>query len=31
MNLNKLTIKEAHKLLEEKEITSVELTKAHFD
>ncbi|MDO8443541.1 MAG: Asp-tRNA(Asn)/Glu-tRNA(Gln) amidotransferase subunit GatA [Candidatus Azambacteria bacterium] len=31
MNLKELTIKEAHKLLEEKEITSVELTKAHFD
>jgi len=31
MNLEKLTIKEAHKLLEEKEITSVELVEAHFD
>ena len=31
MNLNKLTIKEAHKLLEGREITSVELVKAHFD
>ncbi len=31
MNLKNLTIKEAHKLLEEKEITSVELTRAHFD
>ena len=31
MNLKALTIKEAHKLLEEKEITSVELTMAHFD
>ena len=31
MNLKNLTIKEAHKLLEDKEITSVELTRAHFD
>ncbi|MCX6813753.1 MAG: amidase family protein, partial [Candidatus Azambacteria bacterium] len=31
MNLNELTIKEAHKLLEEKEMTSVELIKAHFN
>ena len=31
MNLNVLTIKEAHKLLEKKEITSVELVKAHFN
>ncbi len=31
MNLKELTIKEAHKLLEEKEITSVELTRAHFE
>src|SRR3989344_718216 len=31
MNLKNLTIKEAHKLLEGKEITSVELTRAHFD
>jgi len=31
MNLKELTIKEAHKLLEEKEITSFELTMAHFD
>ena len=31
MDLNKLTIKEAHKLLEGKEITSVELVKAHFN
>ncbi len=31
MNLKELTIKEAHKLLEKKEITSVELAKAHFD
>ena len=31
MNLKELTIKEAHKLLEGKEITSVELTRAHFD
>src|SRR3989344_8266041 len=31
MNLKELTIREAHKLLEEKEVTSVELTQAHFD
>jgi len=31
MNLNELTIKEAHNLLEKKEITSVELVKAHFN
>jgi len=31
VNLKNLTIKEAHKLLEDKEITSVELTRAHFD
>ncbi|MCX6813367.1 MAG: Asp-tRNA(Asn)/Glu-tRNA(Gln) amidotransferase subunit GatA [Candidatus Azambacteria bacterium] len=31
MNLNELTIKETHKLLEGKEITSVELVKAHFN
>src|SRR3989344_2953625 len=31
INLKNLTIKEAHKLLEGKEITSVELTRAHFD
>ena len=31
MNLSKLTIKEAHKLLEGKEITSVELVEAHFN
>ncbi len=31
MNLKELTIKEAHELLEKREITSVELTAAHFD
>ncbi len=31
MNLKELTIKEAHKLLESKEITSVELTRVHFN
>ncbi len=31
MNLSKLTIREAHKLLEGKEITSVELVEAHFN
>jgi len=31
MNLKELTIEEAHKLLEEKEITSVELARAHFN
>jgi len=31
MNLNALTIKEAHELLKKKEITSVELVKAHFN
>ncbi len=31
MNLKELTIKEAHKLLEEKEMTSVELARVHFD
>ncbi len=31
MNLNELTIKEVHKLLEGKEITSVELVKAYFN
>ncbi|MDO8574751.1 MAG: amidase, partial [bacterium] len=31
MNLNELTIKEAHKLLEGREITSVELVTAHFN
>ena len=31
MNLNKLTIKEAHELLEKKEMTSIELIKLHFD
>jgi len=31
MNLNALTIKEAHELLKKKEITSVELVKVHFN
>ena len=31
MNLKELTIKQAHKLLEKREVNSVELTKAHFD
>jgi len=31
MNLKELTIKQAHELLEKREITSTELTRAHFD
>ena len=31
MNLNKLTIKQAHELLEKREVSSVELIRAHFN
>ncbi|MFH1990330.1 MAG: Asp-tRNA(Asn)/Glu-tRNA(Gln) amidotransferase subunit GatA [Patescibacteria group bacterium] len=31
MNLKELTIKQAHELLEKREVTSSELTRAHFD
>src|SRR3990167_3107744 len=31
MNLKEITIKQAHGLLEKREVNSVELTKAHFD